>query len=488
MASSAARWLPKELVESSFTGGVFTVLAYILMLVVFVNEVWSFFAGPYSTTLGLDKSGENSLQINFDVDFLDIECRNLKVVVYAQAEKERMSAWAQEFWLRPVDRRGRPYGMGTRPWDLQKDEEKANREKVDEAAHAKRMEELLKVDGQKELDSDWASSNDGFKHQSFEHVIEAHDFTVINFFAEWCSHCQQFSPAWAQMAEQVNSGAIKFADKEGREQRVRMIKMNCVDFRQLCMDKGIDAYPMIRIYKADGTFSIFTARRDQDQIMRWMERTIKGDNGPGAAFAGHHEVFEQGCNTRGRIQVPRVPGHLEFMVGGGDQNLNPRLTNVSHFVRHLSFSDPDDGKNHRQNWFSLPSAVSRNLAPLDGRKYLTTEFHQAHIHDMQVVSTVSPSGRIVYQFRHYGRISKVPEEEVPQAKFHYDIEPFSVQVNYEDKRWYDFATSLMAVLGGSFVVMKLLACVSLAAAGHLRHLLKRTGSNSTGHINIGHLQ
>lgn len=36
------------------------------------------------------------------------------------------------------------------------------------------------------------------------------------------------------------------------------------------------------------------------------------------------EVFERGCNARGRLQVPRVPGHLELMAGGGDQTLNPR--------------------------------------------------------------------------------------------------------------------------------------------------------------------
>ena len=55
------------------------------------------------------------------------------------------------------------------------------------------------------------------------------------------------------------------------------------------------------------------------------------------------ETFERGCNARGRLQaqldaqlallllclsrfreVPRVPGHLELMAGGGDQTLNPR--------------------------------------------------------------------------------------------------------------------------------------------------------------------
>ncbi len=34
-------------------------------------------------------------------------------------------------------------------------------------------------DGAAELDADWDSSHDGFKHQSFEHVIQALLLTVV---------------------------------------------------------------------------------------------------------------------------------------------------------------------------------------------------------------------------------------------------------------------------------------------------------------------
>ncbi|CAJ1393139.1 unnamed protein product [Effrenium voratum] len=115
----------------------------------------------------------------------------------------------------------------------------------------------------------------------------------------------------------------------------------------------------------------------QVEILRWLERMIKMKS---YGWGSHHEAFERGCNARGRLQVPRVPGHLELMAGGGDQTLNPRMTNVSHTVKHLSFSDANDGKFHRKarrhashhlqqsRW--CPEQVTRNLAPLDGQRFL----------------------------------------------------------------------------------------------------------------------
>merc|ERR1740130_1036293 len=235
-----------------------------------------------------------------------------------------------------------------------------------------------------------------------------------------------------------------FADRDGTMRGVRMIKMNCVDFGTLCQDKGIDAYPSLRLYKADATFSVYEGKRDEAELIRWIERTVKMKS---YGWATSHEAFERGCNAKGRVQVPRVPGHLEFMAGGGDQNLNPSMTNVSHLIKHLSFSDPDDGKYHRKGWTSLPQELTSNLSPLDGRTYLTKNFHEAWIHDLKVISTTSSRGQTTYQFTHQHRLARSDAETVPQAQFHFDIEPFTIWLRRDEKKWYDFGTSLMAILG-----------------------------------------
>lgn len=415
------------------------------------------------------------MQINFDVDLYDIECRNLKVVIFAQQSQERISNWAQDFWLRSVDSKGRTFGMAIKPPD------DAEQEVRVEDEHKRLVAKLLQEDGKSELDSDWSSSHDGFKHKSFEHVIEAHDFTFINFFAGWCSHCKTFAPEWDQIAVKINGGnntaPQSFKDREGEDRTVRLIKMNCVDFKGLCQEKGIDAYPSLRLYKGDGSFSLFEGKRDEAEIIRWIERTVKMKS---YGWASHHDAFERGCNAKGRIVVPRVPGHLELMAGGGDQNLNSKMTNVSHLVKHLSFSDPDDGRYHRKGWAGLPEEVKAHLSPLDGQAFVTENYHEAWIHDMKVVSTVGARGQQVYQFQHTKRLSRLPPETVPQAQFHFDFEPFSIWVVADQKRWYDFFTSLLAMLGGSFVVMRLMSKFSLTVMLSMKHLFPHSRGSGRG--------
>ena len=47
-------------------------------------------------------------------------------------------------------------------------------------------------------------------------------------------------------------------------------------------------------------------------------------------------------------------------------------------------------------------------------------------------------------------------EDIPEAKFNYDISPMSVVISSKNRRWYDFLTSLMAIIGGTFTVLGLI--------------------------------
>jgi len=481
LSSSAAKWLPRDFVEASAAGGIYTLLAYVVMFICFVCELSSFLTSSNYTALMLDSQSSELLQINFDVDFYDIECRNLKVSVFAQQNREALGMVAQDFWLRSVDAKGRAFGMAFKPED-----DEASQVANEEEEHQKHMKDLKKEDGAAELDGDWLSSHDGFRHKSFEHVIEAHDFTLINFFAEWCSHCKQFTPMWNRIAKKIHGedgGSVQmFADRDGTMRGVRLVKMNCVDFKQICHDKGIDAYPTLRLYKSDGTFSVFEGKRDEADLIRWIERTVKMKS---YGWAKNHEAFERGCNAKGRFQVPRVPGHLELMAGGGDQTLNPRMTNVSHKLNHLSFSHPDDGKYHRKSWSGLPLNVLDHLCPLDGTNWATMNFHEAYVHDIKVVSTVGQRGNVAYQFSHTPQLSRLAEDVVPQAQFHYDIEPFSLHVKQAEKKWYDFCTSTLAIMGGCYVMMRFASGISRQAIKSVASAVNAdSGSRRAGHNTI----
>merc|ERR1719162_2108300 len=108
-------------------------------------------------------------------------------------------AQSQDLTLRPVDVNGRITGASTR-----------SMQDAGEAEHRKLMQQVIKDDSKAELDADWSNSHDGFKHQSFDHVIQGHDFTFVNFFAGWCSHCQQFAPSWVNLGKTIQD--MEFLD------------------------------------------------------------------------------------------------------------------------------------------------------------------------------------------------------------------------------------------------------------------------------------
>merc|ERR1712130_497809 len=109
------------------------------MVFVFLCECRSFLGSTNSSMVMLDRRGSDLLQINFDIDMYDIECRNVRLVVYSQANDEPLSITNEDFWLRSVDSKGRTFGMAT----------KQQEDESEESAHQKQMKEVIGQDGKK---------------------------------------------------------------------------------------------------------------------------------------------------------------------------------------------------------------------------------------------------------------------------------------------------------------------------------------------------
>jgi len=469
-ASLAAKFLPSEFVETTTAGGVFTLFGYIVVLTLFVIELLSFLRTTHSSTLSFSTYGSTTLQINFDIDVYDIECKNLQMVVIDELDNALVKPLHNSYTLKTL------HGKNSHPSKnvTQINKTSGPDDESEEAVHTRVHQNLEKKDGKEELDADWASSHDGFQHQHFDHVIKYHDFTLVNFFAQWCSHCRQFSPDWAKLAQGVNEKPINDGPEgvTGKDREVRAVKMNCVDFHKTCREQGIDAYPTIRLYKIDGSFTRYEGHRSVADIRSWVETTVRAK---ATFWAAHHEELETGCSARGYLRVPRTPGHIELWTGGSDEDLNPFMTNVSHFVRHLSFSEPDDtyfGGMRSMFSFIMRAPLSggfpfeslSKLSPIDNREFCTYEFHQAFEHHLSLVGTVSRGGKFTYQVSHFSRIASTEQNVVPQVRFYFDIDPFAIVVEQDGKSWRDFCTSTLAITGGAFVMVKMLAMSSRAAA------------------------
>jgi len=310
----------------------------------------------------------------------------------------------------------------------------------------------------KELDADWSSSSDHFKHKDFQAAVTFHEFTLVNFYAEWCSHCRQFHPAWMEASDKV-SEKMHFSDGDGRQSTVKFLKMNCVDFQETCQKAKIAAFPTLRLYKRDGSFEVFQQKRNVQNVVSFLTSSIRNSH---MIVTRHHMMFSEGCRVAGQLYVPRVQGSFHLQAEPfGKMDLNPAITNVSHQVHHLSFGAMDSPISVKDRYTRLKNArvsddILSHIMPVDGRTFSVEKFHEAPEHYLKVMSVKIEGEKVLYQMTHTARTHRLKRKDrVPKARFMYDFSPMSVQVKSSSKRWYEFVTSLFAILGGAYTVMEL---------------------------------
>jgi len=211
----------------------------------------------------------------------------------------------------------------------------------------------------------------------------------------------------------------------------------------------------MRLYKRDGSFETFQQKRNLENVISFLTTTVRNSH---MIVAQHHAMFNEGCQVKGSISVSRVPGHFHLQAEAfGNVNINPAITNVSHIVNHLSFGEKDAKKWAERS--RVPKDIYSHLTPLDGQKFIADKFHEAPQHYLKIVSTkIEGRKKVFYQMTHTDTIRKLRKDQAglaPQARFSYDFSPMSVVVKQKSKRWYEFLTSLFAILGGTFTICEL---------------------------------
>jgi len=453
----AFRTVPKDLAESTVTGAVMTVFSVVLCSVLLLCEITAFMTTKPTTRVVIDSNQDVSLRINFDVHMLDMACEFVTVGVWDAFGTERMNI-TRNVQKQRVDH------LGTRKGHPYTEDELVELEYRDLSFT---KEELA------ELDADWGSSSDSFKHDDFQAVVRAHDFTLVNFYADWCPHCRQFAPMWKEFEDQVNAGKDVAKDADNVAASTRVLKINCVDFEDTCGQQQIRSFPTIRLYRRgskDKEWVDYHGPRALAQLSAFLHSEVgKRHMHAGAAY---HQIFGEGCRLSGHVEVARVPGTVHFQaVHTRDKTLNLAFTNVSHTVHHFSF-----GEAPRQSANQLPAEYRRQVNPLDGRSFTVDKFHKAPTHFIKVVHTrFETTGMRSYQQTHQSSVRTLQRTTNPQAKFSYDLSPVEVVVSKSDRRWYDFITQVFAIIGGAFSVMSVATGLVKLSSAQVKTVMGKLG-------------
>mmetsp|Transcript_49209 Transcript_49209/g.107090 ORF Transcript_49209/g.107090 Transcript_49209/m.107090 type:complete len:467 (+) Transcript_49209:2-1402(+) len=455
----AFRSVPQDLAEASATGAGMTLVAFITCSVLFLCEFSAFISAKPRTDVLLDSNQDAMLRINFDVTMLDMACDHVTVGVWDAFGTERMNI-TSNVQKQKIDHKGKNSGRSYTE---------------DELVELEYHDRTWSKEELSELDSDWSSSSDQFKHSDFESVIDAHDFTFVNFYADWCPHCMQFSKPWGEFETKLNSGEDPILDADGVKANVRALKVNCVDFEETCQEQKIQAFPSVRLYRRGAdkkkAWVDFRGPRQIEALSSFAKSEVKKRHmHTGAHF---HDIFKEGCRIAGYVEVARVPGTVHFQaMHSSERTLNLAYTNVSHEIHHFSFGEGDPKKAAEM----LPAEYRRNAAPLDGKKFLVGRFHQAPQHFIKVVHTkLEQTNQRTYQQTHQWSVRTVQRKTIPQAKFSYDLSPVEVVVRQNDRRWYDFITSIFAIIGGAFTVMSMTSGMLNVASKQFKGSLGKLG-------------
>ena len=74
------------------------------------------------------------------------------------------------------------------------------------------------------------------------------------FWVDWCGHCNRFKPVWNKL-------------KRENTEDVNYVDVNCEKEKELAHKEGIQGFPTIRLYDADGQLlEELEGSRDEDNI------------------------------------------------------------------------------------------------------------------------------------------------------------------------------------------------------------------------------
>lgn len=424
------RRVPRDLTEATALGALMSICAMVVMALLFFAESFAFLRSNITTMIAVDQNKDPQTQLNFNITFFDLECEYASLDVWDVLGTNRQNVTKNVVkWS--VDDRGDRIGFAGRNREM--------REVVTEE-HEETLEELHE-DG---VHATPLNSRD------FDRFLGHHNRVFVDFFAPWCIWCQRLHPTWEKFAEAVAAEKLD----------LKVVSVNCVEEPGLCKKMRVMAFPTLRWYDRGKPNMDYSMDRTVSSLLEFSKRKIELSETKGRRNMKRDTMKPQGCEVSGHLVINRVPGNFHVEAKSVNHNLNAAMANLTHRVNHLSFGTPierSDRAIHRV-LKQVPEKL-RKFNVLDGKTYTTSAYHQAHHHYIKVVSTHFKLGNVIptlYQFLEQSQVVQYQEFNVPEARFSYDLSPMSVIVEKQGRKWYDYVTSLCAIIGGTFTTLGLI--------------------------------
>uniref|UniRef100_A0A7S2SF83 Thioredoxin domain-containing protein n=1 Tax=Rhizochromulina marina TaxID=1034831 RepID=A0A7S2SF83_9STRA len=438
--------LDEELLhESTYFGSIVSVVCLVIMVLLMIMETGEFLNTSFQSKITIDDDAMSQIRINFNITMHDLSCDYATVDLLDVIGTQRQNVTADiEKWQLDENGRRRMYqGRNRKQYEVNHDHEQHP------PLH------VLHENGVHAVD---------VKTGTWESFTKDEEFSFVDFYAPWCIWCQRLHPTWEKFAE----------DMEGAGLPVRVAKVNCVEEPDLCRNQKIMAFPTLRFFHHGDpvTGGDYRSDRTTDALMDFAKRKLEMEDQykkwPEArqAHKANWNPDHPGCLLVGHLLVNRVPGNFHIEARSVNHNLNAAATNLSHTVNHLSFG-PELSPDKQRRLRRLGTSVPHQFSPLDGQGFIHQSLHRSFHHYLKVVKTTFALRRqfTAFQFLTFNQVMRYDESEVPEAKFQFDFSPMGLSVSRQGRYWYDYVTSLLSLVGGTFTVIGIIE-------GTIYHVLK----------------
>ena len=320
-------------------------------------------------------------------------------------------------------------------------------------------------------------------------------------------------------------------------QQVQIAKVDCVDNKDVCNSYDIRAYPTLRLFVdgvpwkelfedtqgnplSQTGSSDYQGHRTVLEMVEWLhfvEQQVVDDEGARTIHlaheaarnrlnesekaeedkkwndpaiqkkkAHHHKVGKKwkdsehpGCQLVGHLLLDRAPGNFHILARSDHHDIEPFMTNVSHMVEELFVGDPTAKHWIEKKRSLVPAEVEPTITPMNGNVYPTQNLHEAYHHYLKLIATkiegmkVGNRELVFYQMLGNSQLAYYDSSLTPEAKFAYDLSPIAVKYSFQSRKWYEYLTSIFAIIGGVFTVVGMLE-------GFLGRIVSKVGMQQRG--------
>lgn len=442
--------------EASFHGSILSFFAFLALVSLLLYETSVFLHPTIRTQLLLDTEADEKIRINFNVSMLALPCEYVVTDMLDSLGARQTEAT-----------------LATQKYDLDRDGNRITRKPVGHtlkreqkitSGFLKRLVdnirgELESQDGYEEILMREKMFNKDLTEASFDKALRGLPWVFVFFYMDTCPYCLRMMSEWTNFANE--------ARKSTDLSHLIVARVDCRKNINVCRRERIRGVPTLRLYHEGRRLKgDFRMDRTTENFMAYVRSFGAGNP---ASTAYHTDADDEkeavGCLVVGGVIANRVPGnfHIEARAAVNEGSIRPEMANLSHVINTLTFGPPLR-RFMRDRLDSLPEQYVM-VDPLKDTEHIDAEPHTVSHHYMNAVGTK-------YYFRH-AKEDTMPkydfhqvvadsqpirygDGEIPELKFIFDVSPVGMSVEYGGRRWYEYITNMLGIVGGALTFIRLI--------------------------------